>query len=299
MQFRYRFMHGPMRSQRLPARGNNRPMPSRRRLLCLPLCASAAWLHAPPLAAQPRRAAADPLRVGIDPALIDSGLGHALRQAFVRDTGVAVQLVARPAQPLLEALEGGELDVGLANAPQAEARLEAQGLVHDRQAVAEGGFVIVGPAPRRKGAALLGVPAPRDAVDALGRLRAAPQGSVSFVSAGDGSGTHALEQALWREAKIAPAPPWYVTLAPGANLIAHARASAAFALVERGAWLAQGGAPLAVWIDADPRLRETVHAMRAFRINHPAGKIFVAWIVGPRGQQVVAAQRAYAVATAR
>jgi tungstate transport system substrate-binding protein len=274
-------------------------MPSRRHLLCLPVCAAAVWLHASPAAAQARRATADPLRVGVDPALIDSGLARALQQAFVRDTGVAVQLVARPAQLLLEALERGELDAGLTNAPLAEARLEAQGLVHDRQAVAEGGFVIVGPAPRRKGAAVLGALAPRDAVDALGRLRDAPPGSVSYVSAGDGSGTHLLEQSLWREARIAPAPPWYVTLAPGANLIAQARASAAFALVERGAWLAQGGAPLAVWVDGDPRLREAVHAMRAFRVSHAAGKIFVAWIAGPRGQQVVAALRAYGVATAR
>ena len=37
---------------------------------------------------------------------------------------------------------------------------------------------------------------------------AAPD-SLVFLSAGDGSGTHVAEQALWRAAAIAPAAPWY------------------------------------------------------------------------------------------
>ena len=33
--------------------------------------------------------------------------------------------------------------------------------------------------------------------------------------------------------------------------------------------------------------------MRAFRVNHPAAKIFVAWIAGPKGRHIVAGQRGY------
>ena len=40
-------------------------------------------------------------------------------------------------------------------------------------------------------------------------------------------------------------------------------------------------------------LAEPVHVMRSFRINHPAGKIFVTWISGPKGRRIVAAQRSY------
>ena len=46
-------------------------------------------------------------------------------------------------------------------------------------------------------------------------------------------------------------------------------------------------------MQGDPLLRESVHAMRGFRVNHPAGKIFVAWVAGPQGRRVVAAQRGY------
>jgi tungstate transport system substrate-binding protein len=71
------------------------------------------------------------------------------------------------------------------------------------------------------------------------------------------------------------------------------RARGAFAVVERAAWLARGGAPLAVRVEGDPLMAESVHVMRAFRVNHPAGKIFVSWIASPKGRRVVAAQRGY------
>ena len=59
------------------------------------------------------------------------------------------------------------------------------------------------------------------------------------------------------------------------------------ALTGLAEWL--GGAPLAVVVDGDPQLVEYVHAMRSFRVSHPAGKIFLAWIAGGRGRAAVAA----------
>ena len=266
---------------------------------------------APVVHAQQRRSLADPLRLGVDPALIDSGLARALQQGFGRDTGIAVQLVPRPALPLLEALERGELDAALCNAPAAEAALERQGLAHDRRPIARGEYVLVGPAPRGKGKATgtgaglgadgdpAGVAGLGSAAQALAQIRAAAlaaPGTIAFVSAADGSGAHVLEQVLWREAKIAPAGTWYAAADAASSPLAQARVRGAYALVERGAWAAHGGAPLAVLVEGDPRLAEAVHAMRSFRASHPAGKIFVAWIAGPKGRRVVAAQRAYRVA---
>jgi tungstate transport system substrate-binding protein len=267
-------------------------MLSRRQTLSL-----IALLPAMPAWSQQRKSLADPLRVGVDQALVDSGLARALQHGFGADTGIAVKLVPGLALPLLEALERGELDATLTNAPEAESKLDKQGLAHDRQAIAGGEFVIVGPAVARgkgsKGEDVLGGALSRDAVAALKRLKEAAPDSFSFLSAGDGSGAHVAEQAMWRAAGIAPVAPWYVTLKPGDNLLAQARSRGAFALVERGAWLAQGGAPLAVRVEGDAQLAEQVHAMRSFRVNHPAGKIFVAWIAGPKGRRVAAAQRGY------
>jgi tungstate transport system substrate-binding protein len=252
-----------------------------------------------PAHAQQRRSLTDPLRIGVDWVLVESGLAKALQQAFGRDTGVAVMIVPGPALSLLDTLERGELDAVLTNAPDAEARLDQQGLVHDRRAIAAGEFVIVGPAAAAKGrkitdpAGLAGV---RDVAQALQQLRAAAlaaPGSISFLSAGDGSGTHAAEQPLWRAAQIAPGGPWYRNAAPGRSLIDQARELGAYALVERGAWGMRGGAPLAVLVEGDTRLAESVHTMRSFRVNHPANKMFSAWVGGPKGRRVVAGLRSY------
>jgi tungstate transport system substrate-binding protein len=277
--------------------GNNRPMITRRRLL---LGAPLALLPPAPAAfAQQRRSLSDPMRLGVDIALFDSGLAKALQQGFGRDTGIAIKIIAVPALPLLEGLDRGEFDAALANAPEAEAKLEQQGLAHDRRAIASSDFVLVGPAPRgnvKDPAAVAGL---HNIAEALIQVRSgalAMPGAITFLSPGDGSGAHVIEQALWRQARLGPTAPWYVTADAKSSLIAQARARGAYALVERGAWAAQGGAPLAVLVEGDPALAESVHVMRAFRFNHPAGKIFVAWIAGPKGRRVVAAHHAYRVA---
>ena len=96
----------------------------RRTLVLAPLAATLAGATVGcPAQAQPRRALADPLRLGVDTALADSGLARALQQAFGRDTGLAVLVVAKPALALLGALERGEVDAGLCNAPDAETKL--------------------------------------------------------------------------------------------------------------------------------------------------------------------------------
>ena len=236
------------------------------------------------------------MRLGVDTALFDSGLAKALQQSFGRDTGIAVKLVSMPALPLLEGLDRGEFDAALTNAPDAEARLEKEGLAHDRHAIAGGDFVLVGPAPHGKvkdPAAIAGGRSAAQALIELTNAALAMPGAVSFLSAADGSGTHVLEQHLWRQARIAPAAPWYATAAAKTSFITQARARGAYALVECGDWLAHGGAPLAVLVEGDALLAEAVHVMRAFRINHPVAKIFVTWISGPKGRRVVAAQRGY------
>jgi len=104
---------------------------------------------------------------------------------------------------------------------------------------------------------------------------------------------HVAEQALWRVARIAPAAPWYVSAERGPNFTAQVRARGAYALVERAAWSVHGGSPSAVLVEGDPLLVESVHAMRAFRVQHPAGKIFVSWIAGGHGRAVVARHGGY------
>ncbi len=266
---------------------------------------------------QQRRSLQDPMRLGVDAALHASGLASALQRGFGRDTGVAVKLIAAPAQSVLQALELGEVDCALCNSPSAEARLVALGFAHERVGVAWSEFVIVGPllkatppakpaktASPSKPAKPVKPAAPRDpaglvgaasAAQALQRLAeaAAADASIRFLSAHDGSGTHATEEAMWRAARLAPAAPWYQHAAARSDLISQARHQGRYALVERGAWAAHGGPPLAVLVQGDPLLRVPVHLMRSFRSKHAAAKLFSAWLIGPKGRYIVAARGGY------
>lgn len=261
-----------------------------------------AALAAPLVAqAQQRKSLTDPMRLGVDTALVDSGFARALQAGFGRDTGVAVKIEPRPSAAVLEALERGELDASLTNAPDLEARLFDAGLAHDRRLIATGRFVLVGPAPvMAKGRVQTPDPAglagERDIVAALTKLRDAPAGTATFLSANDGSGTHLGELALWRLAKIAPAAPWHAVAPAGADFYATLRERGAYAIVEQGAWLARGGKPLAVLVDADARQAAPVHLMRSFRTSHPAAKLFATWIDGAKGRRVVAGLRSYRAA---
>lgn len=268
-------------------------MIARRQLIVAGMAATLAA----PAAAQRIRSLKDPLRLAVDVSLADSGLARALQRAFGGDTGVAVQLTPGPAIPMLEALERGEFDAALTNVPDAELRLDNDGLVHDRRPVAMGRFVLVGPAPRnRKLPDPAGLTGARGLVEALTRLRdravAAP-GTIAFVGVDDGSGLQMAEQSMWRLAKIAPQAPWHTSVRSHAELAQRLHAGGAYALVEAGAWARIATRQQTSFVDADPALVEPVHVMRSFRVSHPAGRIFVQWISGPKGRRVVAGLRGY------
>jgi tungstate transport system substrate-binding protein len=222
--------------------------------------------------------------LGVEQALVDSGLAVRLQRAFGQDTGVAVKLVPGHSAALLAALEQGELDAAMTNAPQQEAALEKQGLAHDRQRIAVGDFVLVGPIEGvgKKARDPAGVMGGKDIAAALAQIA---QANAPFISPGNGSGAHLAELTLWRAAKVAPAKPWYFTAPEGTNALALARTNKTYTVVERGLWLAQGGKPLAVLVEGDPRMAGEVHVMRAFRTRHPAAKLFVKWVSGTGGRR--------------
>ncbi len=230
-----------------------------------------------------RKSLQDPLRLGVEQALMESGLAPRFQRAFGRDTGVAVQLVPGRSADLLESLERGEVDAAMTNAPELEAALEKKGLAHDRRQIAAGDFVLVGPVTGtgKKARDPVGIAGEADVAAALARIA---QAQARFIGAPSGCGAHLASLALWREAKVAPAAPWFVE-ARG-NPLTQAAAENAYALVERAVWLAQGRKPLAVLVQGDPRLATPVHVMRSFRVNHPAAKLFGQWVSGASGRRV-------------
>ena len=254
--------------------------PSRRLALLFGLGQACGWR---PAAAQQRRPVDAPLRVGFERALVEAGFADAVRRGLASDTGLRVDPEAGPSSALLQALEQGDLDAAVTHAPAMEAQLEAAGLTHDLRPVAVGDFVLVGPGGRRRDTASIS-----GTHDAAAALAAIARAGAPFLSAADGSGTHLAEQALWRAATVAPQGPWYLSLpADGLPLLEVAGEAQAYALVDRSRWLARPARNLGLMVQGDPRLATTFQVQRPFRGRHPAAKLFVAWLAGPRGRHTV------------
>lgn len=275
--------------------------PTRRQVLAGASAAVASWMSS---GATAQGIDARRLSVGVETSLHLSGLAPRLAAALARDTGLAIAWQPGASGLLLPQLERGELDAALSLAPDLEAALLRQNLIHDRRPIAETALLLVGPAarpsqPSRKaGKNALVEPDPAglrgetDIARALARLAAAGQrGEAIYIAPGEPSGVRVLEQALWKAAGPQAIGPWLRSNGDGPEaLLAAAADAGGYALVERGTWAALGGRHpgLAVMVADDPRQRITCHVMRSFRVNHPAGKLAVAWLAGPRGRRVVA-----------
>ena len=137
----------------------------------------------------------------------DSGLLDVLVPMFEKQSGLTVKTISVGTGQALALAARGEADVTLAHAPALEKKYVEEGKMRNRRLVMYNDFVIIG--PEDDPAKIKGMP---KAVDALKKIAAA---GARFVSRGDKSGTHALELALWKQAGIEPAAPWYIESGQG------------------------------------------------------------------------------------
>ena len=181
----------------------------------------------------------------------------------------------------LDALDAGDADVVISHAPEREARLLAARPALWYRKVLYNDFLIVGPADDPAGVA--GAP---DAVEAMRRIA---RSGATFLSRGDGSGTHERERALWTQAGAAPDPPRLVVAGAGmGQTLRVASRSGADTLADRGTFEALAASvALTVLHQGDPRLLNT-YAMIADPGN-ARGLAFARWLAEGQGRAAVAA----------
>src|SRR5438128_1215987 len=155
------------------------------------ICGTAPDRLLPPVTAQSRE-----VLLATTTSTRDAGLLDSLIPVFERTSGYRVKVIAVGSGQALEMGRRGDADVVLAHAPEAERVLVDSGYFVSRRLVMHNDFLIVGPAadPAHLGGM----------TDALAALRRLAEGRAPFVSRGDQSGTHKLEQKLWRLAGIRP-----------------------------------------------------------------------------------------------
>src|SRR4029079_4007489 len=144
-------------------------------------------------------AAADTIRVQSTTDTVDAGLlDGLLRDAYAQaQPGDTLAYTAVGTGRALDNARAGLADVVITHAPSLEAQFVADGFAADpfgRQ-IFYSDYVLVGP---RSDPAGVSAAHAHDAVGALADIAAAGQnGSASFVSRGDNSGTNVQEQIMW------------------------------------------------------------------------------------------------------
>ncbi len=218
----------------------------------------------------------------------DSGLLDVLVPMFERKTGLTVKTISVGTGQALALAARGEADVTLAHAPGVERKYVEDGKMSNRRLVMYNDFVLIGPPedPAR-------IKALPSAVDALKRIA---ESQSRFVSRGDKSGTHVLEQGLWKQASIEPRGAWYIESGQGmGQTLGIANDRRAYTLTDRGTYLAFAKrVDLPILVEKDRPLLNIYSVMEVNpangpRVNVAGGKSFAEFMLAPETQAVIKA----------
>ena len=218
----------------------------------------------------------------------DSGLLDVLVPMFEKQSGLSVKTISVGTGQALALAARGEADVTLAHAPGLEKKYVEDGKMSNRRLVMYNDFVLIGPADDP--AQIKDLP---KAVDALKRIA---ESQSRFVSRGDKSGTHVLEQGLWKQAGLEPRGAWYIESGQGmGQTLGIANDRRAYTLTDRGTYLAfQKRVDLPILVEKDRLLLNIYSVMEVNpangpRVNVAGGKAFAEFMLAPETQAVIKA----------
>jgi len=219
----------------------------------------------------------------------DSGIADFLAAAYRQRTGLTIKLISQPTGAALSTAHNGFVDVVIGNSPAAQDRFMDGGDGSRRVKMMFDDFIIAGPADD---------PAGVRGSDAPQALKTIAQKRATFVSRGDNSGTHTLEQTLWNAAGVNPkarSGNWYRETGLGMGLtLAMATRVNGYVLVDRGTWRAHPGPRKGeVLVEGDPRLSNqyeliVVNPRKYPSLDPATGAQFANWIASDDGQTVIA-----------
>lgn len=215
----------------------------------------------------------------------DSGLLDVLVPMFEKQSGLSLKTISVGTGQALALAARGEADVTLAHAPSVEKKYLDEGKMRNRRLVMYNDFVVIGPADDP--AKIKGLPA----AEALKRIAGT---GARFVSRGDKSGTHVLEQGLWKQAGVEPKAPWYIESGQGMGAtLGIANDRRAYTLTDRGTWLALAKrVDLPILVEKDRPLLNVYSVMEVNpangpRVNAGGGKAFADFMLAPATQAVI------------
>ena len=223
----------------------------------------------------------------------NSGLFDAILPVFMRETGIAVRVVAVGTGQAIRMAERGDADVLFVHHRPSEERFVASSFGVERHEVMYNDFVLVGPRDDPAGV--------RQASDVVGALARIAARQAPFASRGDDSGTNRREKTLWQLAGVdalAASGGWYRETGSGMGTTLNiASGMGAYTLADRGTWLSfNNKGALEVLAAGDRRLFNPYGVILVNPGRHPhvkeaEGRAFIDWLLSPAGQAAIAAYR--------
>ncbi|PKL43676.1 MAG: hypothetical protein CVV41_07845 [Candidatus Riflebacteria bacterium HGW-Riflebacteria-1] len=231
------------------------------------------------------------LKMSTTTSLLDNGLLDALLPAFKDETGIEVKAVARGTGAAILDGRDGNVDIIFVHARELEEQFIADGYGVARCPVMYNDFVLVG--PKSDPAGVAGI---KDGVAAFTKL--ANASSAQFISRGDDSGTHFLENKFWKEAQVKMPAAGYLSVGQGmARTLLMAFEKQAYTLVDRATFLNlnQGDdqvSHLVIHCEGDKRFHNIYTLIAVNPESHPhvnkeAADKFIAWISSDAAMSII------------
>ena len=224
-----------------------------------------------------------PVRLATTTSTENSGLLGYLLPAFEKQYGAPVRVIAVGTGQALKLGERGDVDVVLVHARADEDKFVAAQFGINRRDVMYNDFILVGPGDDPAGI--------RGFKDVGAALRKIHEKNVKFISRGDDSGTHIMEQRLWREGGVAPGGKHYLSAGQGMGAVLTMAASiGAYTLSDRGTFGAyKSRLALDILVAGDPRLANpygiiAVNPKRHPDMNVAGANALIDWITSAGGR---------------
>lgn len=218
----------------------------------------------------------------------DSGLLDYILPDFEATYNAQVDVISVGTGQALALGESGDADVLLVHARALEDAFVAAGHGLIRYDVMYNDFVLLGPGDDPAG--VLGMVSAADALSAIA------DAGASFVSRGDGSGTHVKENEIWASAGITPEGDWYLSAGQGMGAVLTITDELqGYTLSDRATYLARKaeGLGLEVVVEGDPMLFNPYGVIPVNPEAHPdinaeLGQAFAHWMIALPTQDLIA-----------
>lgn len=221
----------------------------------------------------------------------DTGLLDYLAPEFKKDTGIELKWASEGTGKALQMGKDCNVDVLLVHDPDAEKKFIDEGFGLNRTELMYNDFVIIGPKDD---------PAKIKKMSVVKALKAISDKKANFTSRGDKSGTHMLEQRLWKSAgmSVPDREAWYLQTGQGMlATIKVASEKGGYTITDRGTYIKyestlKGAQGLSILVENDNSLLNQYSAIevnpaKCGKVKNDLAKKYIEWMASKKGQKLI------------